>query len=314
MNLLAFLIDLYITSTRTDPNGPRLRSAARAFLSVKTWNRLEVAHILSDELWSNWFSLEQKARLSNVFQNNPNLGKLEIPMAWAVNEPLSTNWKASFETLRLWLPIKIREEQDENRLAAWVPMVWPSYLAAYRWQLLLATRSPQNQAVALRPSLIGFPSSGLVDSKILIPDLIEGVSDTLVNANVHFLLPEEAVLRLTNTEVPIFDERRGGKFSPWKYKTDSRPSGLTTQLTEYLFRELNLYFKHDLSIIRYVSKKVLLSSSNDASRIPCCSTDDEYFTHRTVETRMDFIPSYRLLDESETSSSTLSGLRIRISG
>ena len=225
MNFLAFIIDLYVSSTRIDQDGQRLRTVIRAFLSVRTWTRLEVAHILSDELWSNWLSLEQKSRLSNEFQNNPNLGKLEVPMAWAVNESLATHWKASFEPLRLWLPIKIREEQDENRWAAWVPMGWPSYLAAFRWQILLATRGPPTTKVTFTPGTVGFPSSGLVDSKILIPGRLQGGADTLMDANVHFHLPEEAVLRLTNTDVPVYDQQRGGKFSPWKYRLGTRASG-----------------------------------------------------------------------------------------
>ena len=242
MNLLAFLLDLYVGSTRSDPGITRLRSVTRAFLTVKTWSRLEVAHMLSDELWCNWFSLEQKARLSCVFTQNPNLGKLEVPMAWSVNESFSTSWKANFEPLRLWIAGQFQEGDRPEKTASWIPMVWPSYLAAFRWQLLLATRGPASQKVTLPPERVGFPSSALAPTEIFV-----GEQSALVN--VHFLLPEEAFLRLTNPDVPVFDEQRGGQFSPYQYKAGSRCSGK-------LFRVLSRFsIGYCSSVVSTVARK-----------------------------------------------------------
>lgn len=220
MNFLAFILDLYVGSTRAEADVPRFRSVARAFLTDKRWTRLEVAHMLSDEKWCNWFSLEQKAKLSNDFSENPNLGKLEVPMAWSVNEAFGTHWKASFEPLRLWLAVRLDQESEEDEtLATWVPMVWPSYLSSFRWQLLLATRGTAGQKVTLAPNMLGFPTLALTESEIK-------VGASVFFANVHFMLPEEAVLRLTNPEVPVYDERRGGSFSPYQYKSGTRASAL----------------------------------------------------------------------------------------
>ena len=218
MNLLVFLIDLYVGSTRLDPGNPRFRSVMKAFLTVKGWTRLEVAHMLSDEQWCNWFSVEQKARLSNVFASNPNLGKFQIPMAWSVNEAHATHWKSTFEPLRLWMAIDVPVPEGEEPKAAWVPMVWPSYLAAFRWQMLLATRAPPEQTITLAPDMLGFPMGAMCGSQI-------SFGHVTISMNAHFLLPEEAVLRLTNPDVPEFDERRGGRFSPYRYKYGTRASG-----------------------------------------------------------------------------------------
>ena len=181
-NLLAFLLDLYTSSNRVDPDIVKLRAVVRTLLKPRSWTRQQLAVLLADEVWSNWWTIEQKAKLSNLFLRSPDIANMNVPMAWSPNEALATQWKITFETLKLWAPLK------QGDSVFWVPMVWPSYLAALRWQLLLSTRSRMGPRVTLPPNMVGFPITGMMETKVLIRNLT-------FSANIHFLVPEEDVLR-----------------------------------------------------------------------------------------------------------------------
>ena len=196
----------------------KLRNLVRALLRPKVWNRRELATILSDELFSNWFSLEQKTKLANKFVENRNLGIIEVPMAWSANEALAPQWKLTFEPLKLWIAVNV-EFEDEPKKITWLPMVWPSYLAALRWQLLIATRSDLGPRITLNPDLVGFSRTALVDTTVNIGQ------EKLTETNVHFLLPDEEVLRLSNPNVPNFEGVRVEAFSPWRFREGQFASG-----------------------------------------------------------------------------------------
>ena len=212
-------MDLYATSTVTDPDVMKLKNLVRALLRPKVWNRRELATILSDELYANWFSLEQKTKLANKFNEQRNLGILEVPMAWSANEALAPQWKLSFETLKLWIAVRVESDEEPNQVV-WLPMVWPSYLTALRWQLLTATRNDLGPRITLNPSLVGFPRSGLVDTEIWVNQ------KKLTESNVHFLLPDEEILRMTNPRIPVFEGARVEAFSPWRFKEGRSASGI----------------------------------------------------------------------------------------
>ena len=182
VNLIAFILDLYASSNRIDPNIMKYRSLVRTLLKPRVWTRSQIATLLADEIWSNWFSAEQKTQLSNLFIRAPEIGDELVPMAWSMHEALATQWKTTFEPLKLWAPLK------EGDTIYWVPMVWPSYLAAFRWQLLMSTRNQVGPTITLLPNTVGFPVTALLEATIQLGALT-------FTTNIHFLLPDEDVLR-----------------------------------------------------------------------------------------------------------------------
>ena len=106
VNLLAFLLDLYVSSNRIDPDIVKLKALIRTFMRPRVWTRRQLATLLADELWSNWFSSEQKTQLSNLYIRDPELGEEVVPMAWSMNEAWASQWKTTFEPLKLWAPLK----------------------------------------------------------------------------------------------------------------------------------------------------------------------------------------------------------------
>ena len=181
-NLIAFLLDLYTSANRVDPDIVKLRALVRTLLKPRSWTRQQMAVLLADEVWSNWWTIEQKTKLSNLFLRSPDLANLKVPIAWSPNEALATQWKITFETLKLWAPLRQADK------IFWVPMVWPSYLAALRWQLLLSTRSRVGPRVILPPNLAGFPITAMTETQI-------STGNITFSANIHFMVPEEDVLR-----------------------------------------------------------------------------------------------------------------------
>ena len=179
---MAFILDLYISSNRIDPEMMKLRSLIRTLLKPRVWTRRQIATLLADEIWSNWFSSEQKTQLSNLFIRFPELGAEVVPMAWSMHEALATQWKTTFEPLKLWAPLR------EGFRIYWVPMVWPSYLAALRWQLLMSTGGRSGNEVTLPPNTLGFPITALTENTMML-------GSVTFTTNIHFLLPEEDVLR-----------------------------------------------------------------------------------------------------------------------
>lgn len=179
---MAFLIDLYASSNRIDPDIVKFRALVRTLLKPRKWSRKQLATLLADEVWSNWFSVEQKTKLSNLYIREPEMAEEIIQMAWSPNEALATQWKMTFESLKLWVAVK-----SEGTLY-WLPMVWPSYLVGLRWQLLMSTRSRLGPRIILPTNMIGFPITAMLETKIALGDYV-------FSATIHFLLPEEDVLR-----------------------------------------------------------------------------------------------------------------------
>ena len=146
---------------------------------------------------------------------------MPIPMAWSVNESWSTAWKTSFESLKIWAPCTDTSGhfQGLDRKVAWLPMTWPSYLVALRWQLIMGTESNGASRISIQPGWLGFPITALSDSVIVC-------GSSSVSANIHFMLPSEEVLKKSNPEVPVYDGARTEAFTPWKYKNGSRIKAL----------------------------------------------------------------------------------------
>ena len=83
----------------------------------------------------------------------------------------------------------------------------------------MSTRSRLGPRVILPPNMIGFPITAMLETKIALGDSF------VFSATIHFLLPEEDVLRLTNPRVPQFQGSRN-PFSLWQYKSFSLNSGI----------------------------------------------------------------------------------------
>ena len=100
--MVIFIIDLYVSTHSAAPNVLRCTSFIRALIKDKEWSRAKILHALCCKHTTAWFSEQYKLRISERLEQDPSVGEIILPTAWSVCEALSTSWKHSYETLKLW--------------------------------------------------------------------------------------------------------------------------------------------------------------------------------------------------------------------
>ena len=226
MNALAFLLDIYASSNRSSPELVRLRMTIRAFQVVKAWTKREVIDILGSEALSNWLSVEQIADLQNFLSSYPFERTRVIPMAWSVCESWAMNWKMTYEPLKLWALASCPQFGEDYMWTGWVPITWPSYVVQLRWNIMTATAHNRSHTIRITPASIGFPLTALTDVGIK-------AGGHVFRILLHFMLPTEQTLRISNNDVPSFQAPRDLLFSTWKFKEGSWKSAWEVFATKF---------------------------------------------------------------------------------
>ena len=226
MNALAFLIDIYTSSNRASAEMLRLKMAVRAFQVVKHWTKQEVVDILGSEAFSNWLSVEQVSDLLNFLSAHPFEKTKTIPMAWSICEAYAMNWKMSFEPLKLWALASCPQMGEDYLWTGWVPITWPSYIVQLRWNIMTATARNPSHIIRMTPASMGFPLTALSDTGIT-------AGGHVFRILLHFMLPTEHTLRISNQEVPVFESPRDLLFSTWKFKEGRRDSAWEVFITRF---------------------------------------------------------------------------------
>ena len=226
MNSLAFLLDLYASSNRASAEILRLRVAIRAFQVVKNWTKEEVVNILNSEALSNWLSVEQVADLQNFLSDHPFEKAKTIPMAWSMCEAWATNWKMTFEPLKLWAVTVCHQRGQDSIWKGWVPVTWPSYLVQLRWNIMTGTARNATGIIKITPASLGFPLAALTDTGVTAGGFMYRIL-------LHFMLPTEQTLKISNPDVPAFESPRDIMFSTWKYKEGMKPSAWEVFMTDF---------------------------------------------------------------------------------
>ena len=226
MNALAFLMDIYVSSNRASPEMTRLKSVIRAFQVVKPWTKLEVVEILTSEALSNWFSVEQIADIQNFMAERPFEKTRIIPMAWSFCEALPGNWKFTFEPLKFWALAKCPQMGEEYTWNGWVPITWPSYVVQFRWNLMTATARNATHTIKITPASMGFPLTALTDLGVTAGGHVYRIM-------MHFMLPTEHTLKISNPNVPNYEASRDLLFSTWRFKEASLPSAWQVVMTKF---------------------------------------------------------------------------------
>ena len=211
MNAIAFLMDIYVASNRASPEILRLKATIRAFQVVRTWTKKEVADILGSEALSNWLSVEQIADIQNFFSEYSFEKSKVIPMAWSFCEAQAMNWKCTFEPLKLWAIATCPQMGEDFYWSGWVPITWPSYIVQLRWNIMTGTARNPSHTIRINPANMGFPLTALTDMGV-------SAGGHVFRVILHFMLPTEQTLRISNADVPVFETAKDTLFSTWKFK------------------------------------------------------------------------------------------------
>ena len=226
MNAIAFLLDLYVSSNRSSPEILRLKVVIRAFQVVKRWTKQEVFDILGSEALSNWLSVEQVSQLQNFFSSHPFEKTRVIPMAWSICEAWAMNWKMAYEPLKLWALSSCPQMGQDYIWTGWVPITWPSYLAQLRWNIMSATARNSSFLIKMTPASLGFPISALTDTGV-------SAGGHAFRIILHFMLPTEQTLKISNQQVPAYEAPRDLLFSTWKFKEGVFSSAWDVFITKF---------------------------------------------------------------------------------
>ena len=184
---------------------------------VKQWTKQEVVDILSSEAMSNWLSVEQVAEVQNFLSIYPRERVKIIPMAWSICEAWAMNWKMTFEPLKLWALSSCPQMGEDYLWVGWVPITWPSYVVQLRWNIMAATSRNNSFTIRMTPASLGFPLPALTDTGI-------SAGGHVYMINLHFMLPTEQTLKMSNPDVPTFETPRDMMFSTWKFKEGKKSS------------------------------------------------------------------------------------------
>ena len=108
----------------------------------------------------------------------------------------------------------------------WVPVTWPSYVVQLRWNIMTATARNQSHVIRMTPASMGFPLTALSDMGV-------SAGGHVFRILLHFMLPTEQTLRISNQDVPSFESPRDVLFSTWKFKEGMRQSAWDVFITKF---------------------------------------------------------------------------------
>ena len=98
---------------------------------------------------------------------------------------------------------------------------------------MTATARNPARIIRITPASMGFPLTALADMSV-------SAGGQVFRILLHFMLPTEHTLKISNQDVPSFESPRDMLFSTWKFKEGSKESAWEIFMTKFKAQHENV--------------------------------------------------------------------------